>query len=104
MKKTRQQQLTRWLKTQSSLAQRWLRLSMLLGLFSGLLIVAQAWLLASLLHALIIEHTPREQLIPSFIWLAACVRAAGAVKLAAGTDRFPVWAGDPPTHAPTGAG
>ena len=44
---------------------------MLLGLFSGLLIVAQAWLLASLLHALIIEHTPREQLIPSFIWLAA---------------------------------
>lgn len=36
---------------------------MLLGLFSGLLIVAQAWLLASLLHALIIEHTPREQLI-----------------------------------------
>ncbi|PYA77302.1 ABC transporter transmembrane domain-containing protein, partial [Serratia marcescens] len=71
MKKTRQQQLTRWLKTQSSLAQRWLRLSMLLGLFSGLLIVAQAWLLASLLHALIIEHTPREQLIPSFIWLAA---------------------------------
>lgn len=43
---------------------------MLLGLFSGLLIVAQAWLLASLLHALIIEHTPREQLIPSFIWLA----------------------------------
>ncbi|MGP2922851.1 heme ABC transporter permease/ATP-binding protein CydD [Serratia bockelmannii] len=70
MKKNRQQQLTRWLKTQSSLAQRWLRLSMLLGLFSGLLIVAQAWLLASLLHALIIEHTPREQLIPSFIWLA----------------------------------
>ncbi|MDR2290082.1 MAG: cysteine/glutathione ABC transporter permease/ATP-binding protein CydD, partial [Serratia marcescens] len=70
MKKTRQQQLTRWLKTQSSLAQRWLRLSMLLGLFSGLLIVAQAWLLASLLHALIIEHTPREQLLPSFIWLA----------------------------------
>ncbi len=74
MKKNRQQQLTRWLKTQSSLAQRWLRLSMLLGLFSGLLIVAQAWLLASLLHALIIEHTPREQLIPSFIWLAVAHR------------------------------
>ena len=41
MKKTRQQQLTRWLKTQSTLAQRWLRLSMLLGLISGMLIVAQ---------------------------------------------------------------
>ncbi|AVJ17036.1 cysteine/glutathione ABC transporter permease/ATP-binding protein CydD [Serratia sp. MYb239] len=71
MKKTRQHQLTQWLKTQSTLAKRWLRLSMLLGLCSGLLIVAQAWLLASLLHALIIDHTPREQLTSSFIWLAA---------------------------------
>lgn len=44
---------------------------MLLGLCSGLLIVAQAWLLASLLHALIIDHTPREQLTGSFIGLAA---------------------------------
>ncbi|MBC3250220.1 cysteine/glutathione ABC transporter permease/ATP-binding protein CydD [Serratia fonticola] len=71
MKKTRQHQLTRWLKTQSTLAQRWLRLSMLLGLASGILIVAQAWLLASLLHALIIEHQPRGELVSSFIWLAA---------------------------------
>ena len=71
MKKTRQHQLTRWLKTQSTLAQRWLRLSMLLGLASGILIVAQAWLLASLLHALIIEQQPRGELVWSFIWLAA---------------------------------
>ncbi|MBL5824575.1 heme ABC transporter permease/ATP-binding protein CydD [Serratia fonticola] len=71
MKKTRQHQLTRWLKTQSTLAQPWLRLSMLLGLASGILIVAQAWLLASLLHALIIEHQPRGELVSSFIWLAA---------------------------------
>ncbi|AHG21942.1 amino acid ABC transporter permease [Chania multitudinisentens RB-25] len=71
MKKTRQHQLTRWLKTQSALTQRWLRLSMLLGLISGILIVAQAWLLASLLHALIIEHQPRGELVSSFIWLAA---------------------------------
>lgn len=71
MKKTRQQQLTRWLSIQSSLAQRWLRISMLLGLISGLMIVAQAWLLATLLHALIIEHTPRGQLISTFVWLAS---------------------------------
>lgn len=71
MKNTRQHQLTRWLKAQSALAQRWLRLSMLLGLISGMLIVAQAWLLAALLHALIIEQVPRERLIPSFCWLAA---------------------------------
>ncbi|MFI8417750.1 heme ABC transporter permease/ATP-binding protein CydD [Serratia sp. NPDC078593] len=71
MKKTRQHQLTQWLKTQSALAKRWLRLSMLLGLFSGILIVTQAWLLAALLHALIIEQTPREELISAFLWLAA---------------------------------
>lgn len=75
MKKTRQQQLTRWLKKQSTLAKHWLRLSMLLGLGSALLIVIQAWLLASLLHALIIEHPPRTELIPSFIWLATTFAA-----------------------------
>lgn len=71
MKKNRQQELTHWLKQQSKLAQRWLRLSLLLGFLSGILIVAQAWLLASLLHALIIEHTPRDTLISSFLLLIA---------------------------------
>ncbi|MBJ7220509.1 MULTISPECIES: heme ABC transporter permease/ATP-binding protein CydD [unclassified Brenneria] len=71
MKKTRQQELTSWLKQQSKLAQRWLRLSLLLGFLSGVLIVAQAWLLASLLHALIIDHTPRDALLTSFLLLVA---------------------------------
>ncbi|MBA0166473.1 cysteine/glutathione ABC transporter permease/ATP-binding protein CydD [Pectobacterium sp. CFBP8739] len=71
MKKTRQQELTAWLKQQSKLAQRWLRISLLLGFLSGALIVAQAWLLATLLHALIIEHAPRESLLSPFILLIA---------------------------------
>ncbi|KFX22533.1 heme ABC transporter permease/ATP-binding protein CydD [Pectobacterium betavasculorum] len=71
MKKTRQQELTAWLKQQSKLAQRWLRLSLLLGFLSGALIVAQAWLLATLLHALIIDHAPRESLISLFLLLIA---------------------------------
>ncbi|GKW22869.1 cysteine/glutathione ABC transporter membrane protein/ATP-binding protein [Pectobacterium carotovorum subsp. carotovorum] len=71
MKKTRQQELTAWLKQQSKLAQRWLRLSLLLGFLSGALIVAQAWLLATLLHALIIEHAPRESLLSPFLLLIA---------------------------------
>ncbi|AYH01229.1 cysteine/glutathione ABC transporter permease/ATP-binding protein CydD [Pectobacterium parmentieri] len=71
MKKTRQQELTAWLKQQSKLAQRWLRLSLLLGFLSGALIVAQAWLLATLLHALIIEHAPRESLFSPFLLLIA---------------------------------
>ncbi|MEC5318590.1 cysteine/glutathione ABC transporter permease/ATP-binding protein CydD [Brenneria populi subsp. brevivirga] len=71
MKKNRQQELTHWLKQQSKLARRWLRLSLLLGFLSGVLIVAQAWLLASLLHALIIEHAPRDSLRSSFLLLVA---------------------------------
>lgn len=70
MKNTRQQELTRWLKQQSTLAQRWLRLSLLLGFANGLLIVAQAWLLASLLQALIIDRIPRDTLLNTFLLLA----------------------------------
>ncbi|KAB7897734.1 cysteine/glutathione ABC transporter permease/ATP-binding protein CydD [Rouxiella sp. S1S-2] len=70
MNKTRQQELLRWLKQQSARAKRWTRLSMMLGLLSGLLILAQAWLLAGLLHSLIVVHTPRETLWQSFLFLA----------------------------------
>lgn len=70
MNKTRQQELTRWLKQQSSRAKGWIRLSMMLGLLSGLLILAQAWLMAGLLHSLIIEHTPRDALLQSFMLMA----------------------------------
>jgi len=70
MNKTRQQELTRWLKQQSSRAKGWIRLSMMLGLLSGLLILAQAWLMAGLLHSLIIDHTPRDALLQSFLLMA----------------------------------
>ncbi len=70
MNKTRQYELIRWLKKQSAPAQRWLRLSMLLGLLSGLLIIAQAWLLATLLQSLIIDKVPRTELITDFGLLA----------------------------------
>jgi len=43
---------------------------MMLGLLSGLLILAQAWLMAGLLHSLIIQNTPRDQLVQSFLLLA----------------------------------
>ncbi|MEK2481729.1 cysteine/glutathione ABC transporter permease/ATP-binding protein CydD [Providencia stuartii] len=71
MDKTRQTELVRWLKQHSTSAKRWLRISMLLGVVSGLLIIAQAWFLAVILQALIMEHTPREQLLPPFILLLA---------------------------------
>lgn len=43
---------------------------MMLGLLSGLLILAQAWLLAGLLHHLVVLHTPRSALWQNFLFLA----------------------------------
>ncbi|MDC9598279.1 heme ABC transporter permease/ATP-binding protein CydD [Xenorhabdus anantnagensis] len=71
MDKARQSELVRWLKQQTAPARRWLRLSMLLGLISGLLIISQAWLLATILQALIMDNVPRENLINQFLMLAA---------------------------------
>jgi ATP-binding cassette subfamily C protein CydD len=67
--KTRQQELTRWLKQQSVISRRWLMISRLLGFVSGLLIVAQAWLLARILNHMIMENIPREALLlPLLSW------------------------------------
>lgn len=72
MNKSRQQQLLRWLKSQRAHGKRWLRLSQLLGVFSALLILAQAWLLAELLQALIVDNLSRYKLIPEFFMLGGC--------------------------------
>ncbi|NUU65241.1 cysteine/glutathione ABC transporter permease/ATP-binding protein CydD [Enterobacteriaceae bacterium BIT-l23] len=69
MKKTRQQELSRWLKQQSAPSRRWLNLSRLLGVISGLLIVAQAWLLARLLDHMIVGAIPSEALLLPFALL-----------------------------------
>jgi ATP-binding cassette subfamily C protein CydD len=69
MNKTRQQELTLWLKKQSILSRRWLSISRVLGTLSGILIIAQAWLLASLLNQMIMEKIPREALLLSFALL-----------------------------------
>ncbi|ELQ6106344.1 cysteine/glutathione ABC transporter permease/ATP-binding protein CydD [Cronobacter turicensis] len=82
MNKTRQQELTRWLKQQSVISRRWLNLSRLLGVVSGLLIVAQAWLLANLLNDLIIKAIPREaQLLPFVLLILVFVLRAWVVWL-----------------------
>ncbi|SPY77037.1 ATP-binding/permease protein CydD [Providencia rustigianii] len=69
MDKSRQTELVRWLKQHSAPAKRWLRISMLLGIVSGLLIIAQAWFLAVILQALMMDHIPREQLLTDFALL-----------------------------------
>ncbi len=72
MDKSRQTELVRWLKTTQCPCQRWLRISMLLGILSGLMIIAQAWFLAVILQALIMDNVPREQLLTPFV-LLICV-------------------------------
>ncbi|WP_318506325.1 heme ABC transporter permease/ATP-binding protein CydD [Photobacterium leiognathi] len=69
MDKQLQRDLTKWLKSQSKLAKRWLMLSVGLGFVSGLLLVGQAALLASILHQLIIEHVDKYSLINQFVGL-----------------------------------
>lgn len=71
MNKTRQQDISRWLKKQSIISRRWLALSRLLGLISGVLIVAQAWIIAHLLQYMVMEGIPREALLLPFTLLIA---------------------------------
>ncbi len=79
MNKNRQQILVRWLRSQSQRVNRWLRLSMLLGLLSSLIIVAQAWALAALLQAFIMDNTQRASLTGHFAVLAALFALRAAV-------------------------
>ena len=69
MNKSRQKELTRWLKQQSVISQRWLNISRLLGFVSGILIIAQAWFMARILQHMIMENIPREALLLPFTLL-----------------------------------
>ena len=69
MDKNKQKHLYGWLRKQSSHGRRWIGLSIGLGMGQGILMVMQAWLLATLLHGFIIEGTTPEQSIPLFIAL-----------------------------------
>ncbi|MBY8257549.1 cysteine/glutathione ABC transporter permease/ATP-binding protein CydD [Vibrio fluvialis] len=73
MDKKKQRSLNIWLKQQSKLAKRWLMLAVGLGVLSSVFLLAQAALLASILHQLIIEHVDKHELIPYFVGLAATI-------------------------------
>ena len=79
MNKTRQQFLSRWLRQQRSHGQRWLRLCSVLGALAAVVIVLQAWTLASLLQALIRQNADRHDLLPLFIALFGCFVLRAAV-------------------------
>ena len=86
MDKSRQQELTRWLRQQRSLAKPWSSLCILSGALSTLLLIAQAWLLATILHGVIISHLPRE----SFLWFFAALLLVALLRalLSWGKEQF----------------
>ena len=79
MDKNKQKHLYGWLRKQSGHGRRWIGLSIGLGMGQGILMVMQAWLLATLLHGFIIEGTTPEQSIPLFIALLLVTLAKAAL-------------------------
>ncbi|MDD9173388.1 cysteine/glutathione ABC transporter permease/ATP-binding protein CydD [Aliivibrio finisterrensis] len=78
MDKNQQRELGQWLKGQSKLAKKWLTLSIGLGFLSSLFLIAQAALLADILHQLIIEQVDKYELIPHFVAILAIVAIRAA--------------------------
>ncbi|EKO3841828.1 heme ABC transporter permease/ATP-binding protein CydD [Vibrio harveyi] len=73
MDKKKQSSLNKWLKQQSKLAKRWLMVAIGLGVLSSVFLLAQAALLASILHQLIIEHVDKSELVWHFVGLGVTV-------------------------------
>ncbi len=78
MDKSKQKNLNKWLKQQGKLAKKWLIISISLGVISSLFLLAQAGLLASILHQLIIEQVDKSQLVTYFIGLAGAFAGRAA--------------------------
>ncbi|CAK1715876.1 glutathione/L-cysteine ABC exporter subunit CydD [Vibrio crassostreae] len=73
MDKKKQRSLNKWLKQQSKLAKRWLMIAISLGVLSSVFLIAQAALLASILHQLIIENVDKSELVGHFAGLVLSV-------------------------------
>ena len=69
MDKSRQKYLQQWLRTQQRPIKKYLNLNILLATFSSVILVGQTYLLASLLHKLIILGESVTGLAPYFIGL-----------------------------------
>lgn len=72
MDKQRQKQLQKWLRTQQKTIKKWMYLNILLGTASTVLLVIQMWLLATMLHQMIVEHQSPEHFFSLLGALLAC--------------------------------
>lgn len=72
MEKQRQKQLQKWLRDQQKIVKKWLYLNVLLGTFSAILMIGQMYLLAIMLHKMIIENQSPSHFIAQLGLLVSC--------------------------------
>ncbi len=72
MNRSRQQTVLSWLRQQRASGANALRLAALCGFASAIILITQAWLMATLLHQLIVSHQPRSALVAQFLLLLLC--------------------------------
>lgn len=72
MKKERQKQLQKWLRTQQKIVKKYLLLNVLLGAINSLFMIGQMALIAIILHSIIIEHQTASQFIAEIGLLFGC--------------------------------
>ncbi|RBO12137.1 MULTISPECIES: cysteine/glutathione ABC transporter permease/ATP-binding protein CydD [Pantoea] len=72
MNKSRQKRLLGWLRQQRASGATALRLAALCGFASALVLIAQAWLMATLLQQLVVSARPRSSLVTQFLLLLFC--------------------------------
>lgn len=72
MKKERQKILQKWLRSQQKVVKKYLYLNVLLGAVSAVFLIGQMWLLATLLHKMIIEHQSPSLFLTEIGWLFGC--------------------------------
>lgn len=77
MDKQRQKQLQKWLRQQQKIVKKWLYLNVLLGTLSAILLIGQMYLLAMMLHQMIVLHQSPAGFIGELITLVACFLLRG---------------------------
>ncbi|MCL2913917.1 cysteine/glutathione ABC transporter permease/ATP-binding protein CydD [Shewanella corallii] len=91
MDKSLEKQLTTWLRKQKSACGIFLHLSVLMGVLNGVALVAQAWLVASVLQGVIMDNLPAGEFSEQYMLLAGLVLVRAI--LAWGRERLSFQAG-----------
>ncbi|GLS92207.1 thiol reductant ABC exporter subunit CydD [Psychromonas marina] len=73
MDKPLEKQLTSWLKMQKKNCGFYLNLTVIFGLLTGFSLIAQAYLVSTILHGIIILELPKSEFSAQFLWLIALI-------------------------------